>query len=274
MKRIRLQQRHLESPAPEDPGAVFTRQMDRTALGVTGSGCFSCRRKSSPRWSRAQIVRGADESAPPCARREAGPGSEVAACANAGRFGIVLAFRAIVCLALAFTISPSIFAQDETPLAKTTSNWPGVDFEVMKIMRAAPDRVVLVVRVHAGSGAANPTFIGFVKPSNADSVPAMGPAGDPQPDPLSLRGASLVDVATQKNFPALAEAPSSPFVGPMALITSMRPNEWLQMGVQFPAPPTPPRDENGKVPEQKVFVVFPNAKLPTKEFVLPPPAQP
>ena len=183
----------------------------------------------------------------------------------AGNMG--MNFKALLALVVFLSAGFTIFAQEQTPLGKTASKWTGVDFEVMKIERPAANRVVLVVRVHAGSRADNPTFIGFPRKSS----PVETAKGiHPVTDPLSLKQAVLVETATQKNYPALAEAPASPFVGPIALITSMRPNEWIQMGVQFPAPPAPLPDETGKVPDQKIVVIFPNSELPTKDFVLPP----
>jgi hypothetical protein len=60
-------------------------------------------------------------------------------------------------------------------------------------------------------------------------------------------------------------------VGPNAMMTTLRPGNWLQMAVQFPAPPPPPTEASeGKPPVQKVSLQFPNAKLPVKDLTLPP----
>jgi hypothetical protein len=184
--------------------------------------------------------------------------------------------RTILGITFAFAFIAPLRGQNEAPLGKTSSNWPGVDFEVTQIVRVAPDRLVVVVRVHTGSRAANPTLLSFPK-KRISSDPSTYESGLPGlpvlPDPFSLQGAVLVDNATRNKYAALADLPSKPFFGPNAAATTMRPNEFLQMAVQFPAPPPPPPDQFGKVPEQKVSVVFPHAKLPVKDLVIPPPSK-
>lgn len=169
-------------------------------------------------------------------------------------------------LSVSFLLLSPMYGQEAGRLGKTSASWPGIEFEITKIERVDQNRLLVVIRVQADEKAANPTLLGF--PQTASSPGAV--AGADIPDPLSLRGAVLVDDANQKKYSALAELPSKPFYGPNELLTTIRPGEWLQMSVLFPSPPIPAAGSDGKVPMQKVSVFLPHAKDPIRNVILPP----
>lgn len=152
------------------------------------------------------------------------------------------------------------------PLGKAPSRWPGIELEIARIGRIPPAHLLLAIRVRAGAGAPPLTLLGFPRPV-VPGAPVM--AGDEVPDPYSLRNAVLTDPATGRKYPALADLPASPFWGPNQLISSIRPGEWVQMAVQFPAPPPPAPGPDGKVPQQRVEILLPHAKEPIRNVPLP-----
>lgn len=158
----------------------------------------------------------------------------------------------------------------ESILGQTASDWTGVSYQVVKIQRVGPDRILVVVRIVANATAQNPTFLGTMKtvPKNATVVEMS--SGKYDPTPLMLTKAILVDQQTDAKYSAQPDVPSAPFFGPNMIMTNLRPGGWIQLAVAFPAPPSPAADANGKVPAQKVSIAFPMAKLPAKDIPLPP----
>ena len=177
-------------------------------------------------------------------------------------------------LAFFFCVAPLV-AQDAKPLGQTESNWPGVVYQVTQIQRVSGTHLLVTVRLSVGASAENPTFIGIPPAAGwknrADLSQQELDTGKYDPSPLSLADSVLMDQTTKATFKALPTLPAAPFVGPNALMTALRPGNWLQMAVQFPSPPPPPTvATGGKPPAQKVSLQFPNAKLPVKDLPLPP----
>lgn len=173
----------------------------------------------------------------------------------------------LLLVSASFFLFPLVHGQETVSLGKTSANWPGIEWEITRIERVEQDRLLMVVRVHAGEKAANLTLLGFPQ-----TTPSPGTAADTDiPDPLSLRSAVLVDDATQRKYPAFGELPRKPFYGPNEMLTTIRPGEWIQMSVLFPSPPTSVAGPDGKVPVQKVSVFLPHAKAPITNLILPPP---
>jgi hypothetical protein len=180
-----------------------------------------------------------------------------------------------IVLISAFLLCASpLVAQDAKVLGETASNWPGVVYQVTQIQRVKETHLLVTVRLNVGASAENPTFIGVPPVAGWQNPAELSQkeldSGKYEPTPLSLADTVLVDKTTKTTYRALPTLPADPFVGPNAMMTSLRPGNWLQMAVQFPAPPPPPTDASGKTPVQKVSLQFPNAKLPVKDLTLPP----
>lgn len=175
-----------------------------------------------------------------------------------------------------FLCAAPLVAQDAQVLGETASNWPGVAYQVTQIQRVNGGTHLLVtVRLNVGVSAENPTFIGtppvagWKNPSDLSQEELD--SGKYDPTPLSLADAVMTEQTTKTTYKALPTLPATPFVGPNAMMTTLRPGNWLQMAVQFPSPPPPPTEAPGeKPPAQKVSVQFPNAKLPVNDLILPP----
>jgi hypothetical protein len=174
-----------------------------------------------------------------------------------------------------FLCASPLVAQDAKVLGETASDWRGVVYQVTQIQRVKGPHLLVTVRLNVGASAENPTFIGRPPVAGWKDRAKLSQkeldSGKYDPTPLSLADAVLVDQATKTTYKALPTLPAAPFVGPNAMMTSLRPGNWLQMAVQFPAPPPPPTEGSGeKPPAQIVSLQFPNAKLPVKDLTLPP----
>lgn len=168
--------------------------------------------------------------------------------------------------------SASGFAETGKLLGEVDSEWPGVKFQVTQIQRIDPGHLLVTVRIVVGPDAANPTFIGIESPAGPipkNATPQEAASGKYDPTPFSLKTAILYDEGTHQNYTALSELPTKPFLGPNALLTTLRPGNWVQLAVQFPAPPPPTTDAQKTTPEQKATLLFPKAKGPIKHLTLP-----
>jgi len=174
----------------------------------------------------------------------------------------------------AFLGASALAAQgDQQPLGEADSEWPGVKFQVMEIRRVDPGHLLVTVRLAATKEAANPTFIGIEPPSGARAAGNRSPedaaAGKDEPAPFSLREAILFDEATKQKYPALPGLPPQPFLGPNTLLATLRPGGWIQLAVQFPAPPALPRETPGAKEAQRAALLLPKAKAAIKHLPLP-----
>jgi|GEM_PF-1395349 len=172
-----------------------------------------------------------------------------------------------------FLCASPLVAQDAKVLGETASDWRGVVYQVTQIQRVNGTYLLVTVRLNVGASAKNPTFIGIPPVAGWKNRVGLSQeeldSGQYDPTPLSLADAALVDQTTKTTYKALPTLPADPFVGPNALMTTVRPGDRLQMAVQFPAPPPPPADASGKSPVQKVSLQFPKAKLAIKNLTLP-----
>jgi len=163
---------------------------------------------------------------------------------------------------------------EEKPLGKAESNWPGVVFQIMRIQRVDGTHLLATVWLSAGASAQNPTFIGIAPevdvkmyknlPQREMDAPKF------HPTPVSLTDAVLIDQTTKEQYKALPTLPTEPFLGPNLVMTTLRPGSWIQMAVQFPAPPPLPAGPDGKVPAQRATIQFSQTKRPITDIVLPP----
>ncbi|XHR29477.1 MAG: hypothetical protein ACFUZC_02735 [Chthoniobacteraceae bacterium] len=182
-------------------------------------------------------------------------------------------FHLLCCLGglLWLILSASSLADVGKLLGEVDSEWPGVKFQVTQIQWIDSEHLLVTVRLVVGPGAANPTLIGIE--SSTGAIPKSAPSqevasGKYDSTPFSLKTAILYDEGTHQNYPALPGLPAKPFLGPNALLTTLRPGNWIQLAVQFPAPPPPPDDQK-TISEQKVTLVFPKAKGPIRHLILP-----
>lgn len=183
-------------------------------------------------------------------------------------------FLLLCCLGglLWLAFSASCLAETGTLLGEVDSEWPGVKFQVTQIQRIDAGHLLVTVRLVVGPDAANPTFIGIESPAGAipkNATPQEAASGKYDPTPFSLKTAILYDEGTHQSYTALPELPSKPFLGPNALLTTLRPGNWVQLAVQFSAPPPPPTDDQKPTPELKATILFPKAKGPIKHLALP-----
>jgi len=158
-------------------------------------------------------------------------------------------------------------------LGEVDSEWPGVKFQVTQIQRIDSEHLLVTVRLVAGPGAANPTLIGIESSNGAipqNAPPQEVASGKYDSTPFSLKTAILYDEGTHQKYTALPGLPAKPFFGPNALLTTLRPGNWIQLAVQFPTPPPPPPSDDQKtISEQRVTIVFPKSKGPIRHLILP-----
>ena len=167
----------------------------------------------------------------------------------------------------------TLHAAKKSPLGQAEANWPGVTFEIVQFERLGPDRLLAVIHITAGPTAKNPTFIG-IEPvagwKSDDELTAQEKAsGDYDPKPYSLTTATLIEQTTKQQLNALPDVPRNPYRGDNITMTALAPGDWMKVVVQFPAPPPPPKGPDGKLPEQKVTILLPQAKSPIKNIPVP-----
>ncbi len=162
-------------------------------------------------------------------------------------------------LALPFSLEGQ--TSQEPPLGTCPTEWPGVHFDLTRIVRIDPTHILVAVIVRGDATTKNPTQIfglSRATPEHPDDV-----------DPFSLTTATLVDQATQQKYKADAHLPETPYWGGPDIISNIHPNTWFQLAVRFEVPPPLPPASDGKQPVQKVSFYLPKAKTPIKDVVLP-----
>lgn len=195
------------------------------------------------------------------------------------RVGLLLTLPILIALSdsgLSQSEHPGVIERPKPPertLGEADSEWPDVKFQVTQIQRINSGHLLVTIRLVVGPDAANPTFIG-IEPSGGLKAPKDAPteelaSGKYDPTPFSLQKATLSDEATQQKYTALPGLPAQPFLGPNALMTTLRPGSWIQLAVQFPAPPPPPADAVRAKGEQKATLWLPKAKTPIKHLAIP-----
>lgn len=158
------------------------------------------------------------------------------------------------------------------PLGEVETTWPGIHFQVARIMRIPGDRLLVLVRVVAtGAAPKGGTMIGIPVPVPANATQAEIDQGLYNPIPFSLDSSVMVDEATKTSYPTLKANPSENYMSGV-LLCSLRPNQAEAMAVQFKAPPLR-LDSRGKPAQQTVSITLTNAKEPISNIPLPMPAR-
>jgi len=171
-------------------------------------------------------------------------------------------------------LASALVAQVPTPkiLGQTDTEWKGVTFAVTDIVRVDNTHILVQVRISADATATYPTFIGLPPPAGfLPPNPTLEQLRDEKYLPLafSLTPGHLLDQKTGVEYPALETLPPAPFWGPNGIATNLGPNTWVQLEVQFNAPPQPAPGPDGKIEAQKVSLFFPKAKSPIKNVIVP-----
>jgi hypothetical protein len=150
------------------------------------------------------------------------------------------------------------------------TKWPGVRFQVFRIERNSLNRLVVAVRIVATDKAPpSGTFLGTKTPIPANASPADIGTGIYDPKPFSLAASEMIDDETrQKYFVLPPIAPPGLTYLPGTIVKSLLPGEATLLTIQFAIPPSPPGDENRK---QTVSFLFPNAKGPITNVLIPSP---
>lgn len=168
----------------------------------------------------------------------------------------------------------ALFAQESPPhfLGQTDTDWKGVTFAISEIARVDDAHTLIKVRIVANATTVYPTFIGLPPAAGfLPSNPTMAQMMDEKyrPKPFSLTAARLVDLKSGAEYPAITTLPASPYWGPNSIITNLGPSTWIQLAVQFNAPPPPPPTPDGKIEPHKVTLILPKAKSPITGLILP-----
>jgi hypothetical protein len=169
----------------------------------------------------------------------------------------------------------SMYAWAQTPASapdnfpEVGSTWPGIQMQILKVVRIPGNRLLVEVRLLATPKAPPVTMIGYppVIPPDATKEELETGFG---PSPYSLEVASMTDERTQQRYNALRPNPKGPYYLASVVLASLSPGQGQYMSVQFPVPPPPPPDDAGRVPEQTVSILLPKAKGPITRVVIPP----
>lgn len=160
-------------------------------------------------------------------------------------------------------------------LGSAATKWPGVTFNVTEVHRVANDRVLMVIRVQADGSAEPETLIGVPAAKSEKDIPEdLNPSdvGNYAPTRFSLAGGSLTAKGTGVKYPSLPELPTEPYFGPNAICVNLERGGWLQLAVQFEAPPETSADPNNTDAEAKqpaVDVSLPAAERPITNITIP-----
>ncbi len=149
------------------------------------------------------------------------------------------------------------------------STWPGIQMQILKVVRIPGNRLLVEVRLLASPKAPQVTMIGYppVIPTDATKEELETGFG---PSPYSLEVATMTDERTQQRYNALRPNPKGPYYLASVVLASLSPGQGQYMTVQFPVPPPPPPDDSGHVPKQMVSILLPKAKGPIAGVVIPP----
>jgi len=158
-------------------------------------------------------------------------------------------------------------------LGESPAVMPGVKLQVVDMVRLDPTHLLVAVRISAGHGAPPHTLIGDLPPIPANApAQSLGTGNGAPPRPYTLAAAKLIDESTRTEFKASDTLPDQPSFGPNSLYSTLEPNNWIQLGVEFSVPPPPPPNPDGTIPVQKVTFLLPKAKRPIKHIAIPLPS--
>jgi len=183
--------------------------------------------------------------------------------------------RALVCLlavqASLLLFSPSPFSAQAAPTGATTNevaaNWPGIRFQIFRLLKLTDERLLVQVKVYATPEAnAGGTLIGIPVPIPKNATPVMIASGMYRPNPFSLRPAVMTDEQTKETFHTLPPLTTGPQYVSADVVTTLHRGEGIMLTVQFPMPPPPPGQETGR---QTVSILLPGAKESVNGLSLP-----
>ena len=181
--------------------------------------------------------------------------------------------RQILLLALFMSATAATPLRAQTGTGKTLGEsaavWSGVKLQVVDLVRIDATHLLVAVRINAGPGAPPQTLISDLPPKPAKG---LGTGNGSPPRPYTFATAKLIDESTKKEFKASDTVPDQPNFGPNSLYTTLVPDRWIQLGVEFSVPPPPPPNPDGTIPVQKVTFLLPKAKFAIAHIAIPLPS--
>ncbi len=148
-------------------------------------------------------------------------------------------FLILVSAVAAMAASPGQTTPDSSPKR--------VKLSVEKAVRADSGELLLGVRILAEGG-----------PLTLQGTGKSGGDADGPPPAFSLAHAYILDTASGQKIPALATLPHRPFLGPLEIVTVILKGDWIEMGVAFPFPATPPPTPGaGGSPKSQLLLYLP-----------------
>jgi len=163
----------------------------------------------------------------------------------------------LVCSLFLLVLAAGLSAQTPTPVEDTIPR-----ATVKSVTKVDPGDLLFAIRIYASKSEILYLSEKLTKEQKKAQVRDKERDDDPSPPPFNLNGSTLTDVLTGQVYPNRPTLPSTPFVGPMEILTSVNPGGWIQMGIAFPLPPPPPLKDGKKQPYQLVFRV-PKLKIET-----------
>jgi hypothetical protein len=176
-----------------------------------------------------------------------------------------------------FLFALSIFAagaqslRDKRISHEVETTWPGVRFQLFRIERIPPNRLVVAVRIFATEKAPRSgTFLGTRTPIPANANREDIGMGLYDPKPFSLAGAVMIDDQSGQRYSVLPSiAPVGQQFLPSATLASLMPGQAEMLTIQFAIPPSLSGED---LQEQTVSFLFPEAKGAIAKVTIPPPA--
>ena len=158
-------------------------------------------------------------------------------------------------------------------LGEVETTWPGIRYQIFRIERMPPGRLLVGVRIVATPHAPpSGTLIGVSVPIPANAAKEDLLSGRYSPRPLSLGASEMIDEATEHKYQPL---PPITLAGraslPSVTLCTLRPGQAEVLSLQFAAPPVRPSPDQG-TNKQTVSFVFPNAKGPITNVPVPAPS--
>ncbi len=145
--------------------------------------------------------------------------------------------------------------------------WPGIRYQVLKLERIPPDRLVVAVRIFATRQApASGTLIGTRIPVPANISKEEMLSARYAPRPFSLASSKMIYEQTGQQSPALPPVSSAGrnYI-PGEILSTLFPGQAEVLTVQFSVPPA--TEAAGQ--KQSVSFLFPNAKGPIGKVPVP-----
>jgi hypothetical protein len=155
-------------------------------------------------------------------------------------------------------------------LGEVDTIWPGIRFQLLKLERIPPDRLLAVIRIIATRQApASGTFIG-----TQVAVPANTPKEDRSssryaPRPFSLSASQMIHEQTGRKFPALPPIASAGrnYI-PGEILRTLFPGEAAILTVQFAVPSEIASGQTDALKQTASFLLS-NAKTPIAKVPIP-----